>query len=297
MRGVGLAVLGIIVVVIGVLAASALFTVHQTQQGIVLQFGNPKQVIKEPGLHFKLPFIQNVEYLEARVLDFAPRAEEIITSDQKRVVMDSFLRYRISDPLKFYQTVGSEFGAQSRLDGVVISSLRLVVGSSNFSSILSEERENIMRTIRGEVNQQAQAFGIEIVDFRIRRTDLPDANAQSIYQRMQTEREREAKEFRAQGEEVSQRIRARADRERTVLLAESQKKSQILRGEGDALAIKIYADSFGQDPEFFAFYRSMEAYRKALGQDGTTMVLSPDSDFFSFFGDITGKPREAGGQR
>lgn len=297
MRGVGLAVVGIIVVVIGVLAASALFTVHQTQQGIVLQFGNPKRVIKEPGLHVKLPFIQNVEYLEARVLDFAPRAEEIITSDQKRVVMDSFLRYRISDPLKFYQTVGSEFGAQSRLDGVVISSLRLVVGSSNFSSILSEERENIMRTIRGEVNQQAQAFGIEIVDFRIRRTDLPDANAQSIYQRMQTEREREAKEFRAQGEEVSQRIRARADRERTVLLAESQKKSQILRGEGDALAIKIYADSFGQDPEFFAFYRSMEAYRKALGQDGTTMVLSPDSDFFSFFGDITGKPREAGGQR
>ena len=297
MRGVGLAVVGIIVVVIGVLAASALFTVHQTQQGIVLQFGNPKRVIKEPGLHFKLPFIQNVEYLEARVLDFAPRAEEIITSDQKRVVMDSFLRYRISDPLKFYQTVGSEFGAQSRLDGVVISSLRLVVGSSNFSSILSEERENIMRTIRGEVNQQAEAFGIEIVDFRIRRTDLPDANAQSIYQRMQTEREREAKEFRAQGEEVSQRIRARADRERTVLLAESQKKSQILRGEGDALAVKIYADSFGQDPEFFAFYRSMEAYRKALGQDGTTMVLSPDSDFFSFFGDITGKPREAGGQR
>ena len=297
MRGVGLAVIGIIVVVIGVLAASALFTVHQTQQGIVLQFGNPKRVIKEPGLHFKLPFIQNVEYLEARVLDFAPRAEEIITSDQKRVVMDSFLRYRINDPLKFYQTVGSEFGAQSRLDGVVISSLRLVVGSSNFSSILSEERESIMRTIRGEVNQQAEAFGIEIVDFRIRRTDLPDANAQSIYQRMQTEREREAKEFRAQGEEVSQRIRARADRERTVLLAESQKKSQILRGEGDALAIKIYADSFGQDPEFFAFYRSMEAYRKALGQDGTTMVLSPDSDFFSFFGDIAGKPRETGGQR
>ena len=297
MRGVGLAVIGIIVVVIGVLAASALFTVHQTQQGIVLQFGNPKRVIKEPGLHFKLPFIQNVEYLEARVLDFAPRAEEIITSDQKRVVMDSFLRYRINDPLKFYQTVGSEFGAQSRLDGVVISSLRLVVGSSNFSSILSEERESIMRTIRGEVNQQAEAFGIEIVDFRIRRTDLPDANAQSIYQRMQTEREREAKEFRAQGEEVSQRIRARADRERTVLLAESQKKSQILRGEGDALAIKIYADSFGQDPEFFAFYRSMEAYRKALGQDGTTMVLSPDSDFFSFFGDIAGKPREAGGRR
>ena len=297
MRGVGLAVIGIIVVVVGVLAASVLFTVHQTQQGIVLQFGNPKRVIKEPGLHFKLPFIQNVEYLEARVLDFAPRAEEIITSDQKRVVMDSFLRYRINDPLKFYQTVGSEFGAQSRLDGVVISSLRLVVGSSNFSSILSEERESIMLTIRGEVNQQAEAFGLEIVDFRIRRTDLPDANAQSIYQRMQTEREREAKEFRAQGEEVSQRIRARADRERTVLLAESQKKSQILRGEGDALAIKIYADSFGQDPEFFAFYRSMEAYRKALGKDGTTMVLSPDSDFFSFFGNIAGKPLEAGGRR
>ncbi len=279
----------ILLIVLAILAASALFTVHQTQQAIVMQFGNPKRVVQEPGLHVKAPFWQNVVYFDARVLDFAPQGEEIITSDQKRIVVDSFVRYRIDDPLKFFQSVGTETRVQSRLAGVVVSSLRRVVGNSNFSSILSEEREDIMANIQSEVNGAATEFGIEIVDFRIRRTDLPDANAQSIYQRMRTEREREAKEFRAQGAEVAQRIRARAERERTVLIAESQKTAQILRGEGDADAIRIYADSFGQDPDFFAFYRSMEAYRNALGKENTTLVLSPDSDFFDFFGDISGR--------
>jgi len=227
--------------------------------------------------------------LDARVLDFAPQGEEIITSDQKRIVVDSFVRYRIDNPLKFFQSVGTETRVQSRLAGVVVSSLRRVVGNNSFASILSDERDDIMSNIQNEVNAAATEFGIEIVDFRIRRTDLPDANAQSIYQRMRTEREREAKEFRAQGAEVAQRIRARAERERTVLIAESQKTAQIRRGEGDANAIRIYAESFGQDPDFFAFYRSMEAYRNALGKENTTLVLSPDSDFFNFFGDISGK--------
>ncbi len=279
----------ILLIVLAIVAASALFTVHQTQQAIVMQFGNPKSVVQEPGLHLKAPFWQNVVYFDARVLDFAPQGEEIITSDRKRMVVDSFVRYRIDDPLQFYQSVGTETRVQSRLAGVVVSSLRRVVGNNSFSSILSEERGDIMLSIQQAVNAEAKEFGIEIVDFRIRRTDLPDANAQSIYQRMRTEREREAKEFRAQGAELAQRIRARADRERTVLLAESKKTAQIRRGEGDADAIRIYAESFGQDPEFFAFYRSMEAYKNALGKDNTTLVLSPDSDFFDFFGNISGR--------
>ena len=279
----------ILLIVLAIVAASMLFTVHQTQQAIVMQFGDPKRVVKEPGLHMKAPFWQNVVYFDSRVLDFAPQAEEIITSDRKRMVVDSFVRYRIDDPLQFYQSVGTETRVQSRLAGVVVSSLRRVVGNNSFGSILSEERGDIMFSIQQAVNAEAKEFGIEIVDFRIRRTDLPDANAQSIYQRMRTEREREAKEFRAQGAELAQRIRARAERERTVLIAESKKTAQIRRGEGDADAIRIYAESFGQDPEFFAFYRSMEAYRNALGKENTTLVLSPDSDFFNFFANISGK--------
>ena len=278
-----------LLIVLAIIAASALFTVHQTQQAIVMQFGNPKRVVQEPGLHVKAPFWQNVVYFDARVLDFAPQGEEIITSDQKRIVVDSFVRYRIDDPLKFFQFGRHRDPRPERLAGVVVSSLRRVVGNNSFSSILSEERGDIMANIKNEVNLAATEFGIEIVDFRVRRTDLPDANAQSIYSACATEREpREAKEFRAQGAEVAQRIRARADRERTVLIAESKKTAQIRRGEGDADAIRIYAESFGQDVDFFAFYRSMEAYRNALGKENTTLVLSPDSDFFDFFGDISG---------
>jgi membrane protease subunit HflC len=278
-----LIVVGIVIIALGIVAVSAAFIVRQTEQAIVLRFGDPKQVIQEPGLHFKIPFVDDVTYFDARILDYAPPQEEIIAADQKRLVVDSFARYRIANPLEFYKSVGTEISARARLAGIMSASLRRVVGSETLASVLSEERQDIIDRIRTDVNEAAIKFGIDVVDVRIRRADLPVENANAIYQRMQTEREREAKEFRAQGEEISLRIRARADRERTVLIAESQRQSQVLRGEGDSEAIRIYADAFGQDPEFYAFYRSMEAYRNALKADGTTMILSPDSDFFSYF--------------
>jgi membrane protease subunit HflC len=290
MNPIRLIVAGVVLLVVAFVVTSAAFIVHQTEQAIVLRFGNPKQVIQEPGLSFKVPFVDDVTYFDARILDYAPPQEEIIAADQKRLVVDSFARYRIADPLEFYKSVGTELSARARLAGIMSASLRRVVGNETLTSVLSEERNDIMERIRTDVNEAASKFGIEVVDVRIRRADLPQANANAIYQRMQTEREREAKEFRAQGEEVSLRIRARADRERTVLIAESQRQSQVLRGEGDSEAIRIYAEAFGKDPEFFAFYRSMEAYRKALANDGTTMVLSPNSDFFSYFGQSAGNP-------
>lgn len=285
-----LIVVGVLIIIAGFVINSAAFIVRQTEQAIVLRFGDPKQVIQEPGLHFKVPFVDDVTYFDSRILDYAPPQEEIIAADQKRLVVDSFARYRIADPLEFYKTVTTELSARARLAGIMSASLRRVVGNETLASVLSEERVDIIERIRMDVNEAAAKFGIEIVDVRIRRADLPQANAEAIYQRMQTERDREAKEFRAQGAEVAQRIRARAERERTVLIAESQRQSQVLRGEGDAEAIRVYADAFGKDPEFFSFYRSMEAYRKALKPDGTTMVLSPDSDFFKFFRDQTGAP-------
>lgn len=285
-----LIVTGVLVIIAGIVVSSAAFIVHQTEQAIVLRFGDPKQVIQEPGLHFKVPFVDDVTYFDSRILDYAPPQEEIIAADQKRLVVDSFARYRIADPLEFYKTVTTELSARARLAGIMSASLRRVVGNETLASVLSEERVDIIERIRTDVNEAAAKFGIDVVDVRIRRADLPQANAEAIYQRMQTERDREAKEFRAQGAEVAQRIRARAERERTVLIAESQRQSQVLRGEGDAEAIRVYADAFGKDPEFFSFYRSMEAYRKALKPDGTTMVLSPDSDFFKFFRDQTGAP-------
>lgn len=285
-----LIVAGILVIVLGILVSSAAFIVRQTEQAIVLQFGDPKRVIQQPGLHFKLPFVQNVAYFDNRILDYAPPQEEIIAADQKRLVVDSFIRYRISDPLEFYKAVGSEAAARARLAGIVSASLRRTVGNAPLTAVLSSERAELMQNIRRDTNEAAEKLGLNVVDFRIRRADLPQANAEAIYQRMQSEREREAKEFRAQGAEVAQRIRARAERERTVLIAQSQRQSQALRGQGDAEAINIYADAFGKDPEFFAFYRSMEAYKKALKADGTTMVLSPTSDFFQYFNNESGRP-------
>jgi membrane protease subunit HflC len=283
-----LIVIGAIVIALGIVVTSAAFIVHQTEQAIVLQFGDPKRVVQTPGLHFKLPFIQNVTYFDNRILDFAPPQEEIIAADQKRLVVDSFVRYRIADPLEFYKAVGSELAARGRLAGIISAALRRAVGNTTLSSVLSNERNAIMQTIRADTNEAAVRLGLDVVDFRIRRADLPQANAEAIYQRMQSEREREAREFRAQGAEIAQRIRARAERERTVLLAESQRQSQVLRGEGDANAIRIYAEAFGRDMEFFSFYRSMEAYRQALRADSTTLVLSPDSDFFSYFHNSAG---------
>ena len=282
-----LTILGIAIIVLGIVAFSALFTVHQTKQVLVLQFGEPKRVIQEPGLQFKLPFIQNVVEYERRVLEFDPPAEQVILSDQKRLVADAYVRYRISDPLKFFQTVQSEGVARSRLSSVVNSSLRRTLGNVTLLQVLSDEREQIMSNIQTDVNVAAQRLGLEIVDVRLRRADLPQEAAQAIYARMRSEREREAREARAQGFEKAQQIRAAADREKTVLLAEAQRTAESTRGDGDREATLIWADGFGRDAEFFRFYRSMQAYREALKGDDTTMVLSPDSDFFRFFGNIS----------
>ncbi len=284
-----LTALAIAAVIIGIAGFNSLYTVHQVQQVLLLQFGEPVGVVREPGLKFKIPFVQDVTYIDKRILDLDAPPEEVIASDQKRLVVDAFARFKITDPLKFYQTVGNEAVARSRMGSLINSNLRQVLGSEAFSTVLSGKRDALMKRIRDLVNEEAKDFGIFIVDVKIKRADLPQANSQAIYRRMQTERLREAAEFRAQGAETAQRIRSRADREKTVLIAEAQKQSEILRGEGDGKAVKIFADAFGKDKDFFAFYRSMQAYGKALGTDDTTMVLSPDSEFFRFFGSIGGK--------
>ena len=289
-----LAILGVIVLIAGTILFSALFTVHQIQQALVLQFGEPKRVIREPGLHVKIPFVQNLIFLDKRMLSYDGAGDEVIASDRKRLVIDSFLRYRITDPLRFYQTVGNEAVARQRLNALLTSSLRQVIGTVPLQSVLSGERSDLMAQIAQRVDAESQGLGITIADVRIKRADLPEANNQAIYARMKTEREREAREFRAQGAEISQRIRSRADREKTVLLAEAKKEAQILRGEGDGKAVRIFADAFGTDIEFFTFYRSMQAYRESLGGEDTTMVLSPDSDFFRYFGSILGEGGRAG---
>jgi len=279
---------GVLVVALGVIALSSVYTVHQTQQVLILQFGDPRRVVTEAGLHFKYPFVENIERLDRRILGFDALPEEIIALDQKRLVVDAFLRYRISDPLQFYKAVRDQRIAEERLRTLLSSNLRRVLGSVPLENLLTGERAALMSEILILVNEQAEELGIVAVDVRIKRADLPDANNQAIYGRMNSEREREAREFRAQGAEISQRIRARADRERTVLLAEADKQGQILRGEGDGRRNRIFADAFGADPEFFAFYRSMEAYKVALGSGDTTMVLSPDSEFFRYFGALDG---------
>ena len=276
--------LGALAVVLLVVAMSALFTVHQTQQALVLQFGEPKRVVTDPGLHVKLPFIQNAVYIDRRVLDFDAESNEVILGDQKRLVVDSFARYRIVDPLRFYQTVGTELVLRDRINTVLDASLRKVLGEVPLFTVLSADRGELMNRIRQAANQEVQQFGIDVVDVRIKRADLPAENSQAIYRRMQTEREREARELRAQGAELGARIRARADRERRVIIAEAQKQSQITRGEGDADAVRIFGEAFGRDVDFFTFYRSMQAYREALNDDNTSVVLSPSSEFFRFFG-------------
>ncbi len=272
---------------------SALFTVNQTQQALVLQLGEPKRTIQEPGLAFKMPFIQDVIYYEKRVLSLIPQdAEEVILSDQKRLQVDAYARYRIEDPLLFFQTVRNEFGARARLESIIDSSVRRVLGRETLASILTGERETINGSIRDEVNSSVKSLGIEIIDVRLRRADYPQATSQNIFNRMKSEREREAKEFRATGEEEAQKIRADAEKTRTVIVAEASRQAQELRGQGDSEAIRIYAESFGRDPEFFAFYRSMQAYRKSIGESGTSMVLSPNSSFFRYFNDKNGRDAE-----
>ncbi len=270
---------------------SSLFTVNQTQQALVLQFGEPKRIIQDPGLSFKLPFIQDAVFYERRVLSLIPQdAEEVILADQKRIQVDAYARYKIRDPLLFFQTVRNELGARARLESIIDSSVRRVLGRETLASILTGKRENINGSIRDEVNASVESLGIEIIDVRLRRADYPESTSQNIFNRMKSEREREAKEFRATGEEEAQKIRADAEKTRTVIVAEAKREAQDVRGQGDSNAIRIYADSFGQDPEFFSFYRSMEAYRKSIGESGTSMVLSPNSSFFRFFKDKSGTP-------
>jgi membrane protease subunit HflC len=270
-------------VVAVILVLGSVFTVHQSQQALVLQFGNAVRVIEEPGLHFKVPFIQSVQYFEKRVLEFDAPSVELVLGDQKRLVVDTFTRYRISNPLRFRQSVGSELAFRGRLEPIVFSSLRGVLGGVSLFQVLSTDRGSLMARLRDEANRALNQFGVELVDVRIKRADLPTENSQAIFRRMQTERDREAKELRAQGAEIGQRIRARADRERRVIIAEAQKTAEITRGQGDAEAIGISAEAYGQNVDFFDFSRSMQAYRTALGDGATSLVLSPQSEFFRYF--------------
>ena len=283
-----LAIIGVIVVAIGVIASSSLFIVEQTQQAIVLRLGKPQKTIQDPGLNVKIPFIEEVVFYEKRVLDLDPPTERVILADQKRLDVDSYARFRIIDPLLFYQTTRQISGVPSKLSPIINSSLRRVLGNQTLLNILSTKRAEIMVNIQKAVNDPVKRFGMEIVEVRVRRADYPDETRANIENRMKSEREREAKEFRAEGFEQAEGIRADADKQKVVILAEAQKEAETLRGSGDSLAIQIYADAFGQDPEFFSFYRSMQAYRKSIASSETTMVLSPNSDFFRYFRDING---------
>ncbi len=279
----------IILPIIGVLALTAFFSifiVKEVNQAIVLQFGDPKRIILKPGLNFKLPFIQNVVFLDKRILNLDAPPEEVIASDQKRLIVDAFARFQIVDPLKFYISVGNERVARSRLSTIINSRIRSVLGTQRLQTLLSEDRNKQMALIQDGVNKEAENFGIKIVDVRIKRADLPQANSDAIYRRMQTEREREAKEFRAKGAEMAVTITSTADKEVTVILAEAEKKSEIMKGEGDGQRNKIFADAFGKDAEFFAFYRAMQAYERALIGGETSLIMSPDSEFFKFFGNV-----------
>jgi len=273
-----------IIIALGVLAYLSFFTVKEINQAIVLQFGDPKRVIAEPGLQVKIPFIQNVVFLDRRILSLDPAPEEVIASDQKRLIVDAYARFKIVDPLKFYISVGNEMVARSRLATIINSRLRSVLGKHSLATLLSEDRTRQMAVIQDGVNAEAEKFGITIIDIRIKRADLPQANSEAIYKRMQTEREREAKQFRARGAEMAVTITSTADKEVTVLLANAKKQSEIMKGEGDGQRNKIFAEAFGKDPEFFSFYRAMQAYETALIGGDTSLILSPDSDFFKFFG-------------
>jgi len=280
-------------VVVAIVGFSSAFTVHQSSQALVLQFGEAKRVVKVPGLHFKIPLIQDTIFYDNRIMELDPRPDELILADQKRLVVDTMSRFRIEDPRKFYTSVQTEDNARRQLTNIIISKTREVLGSFQLSDLLSDNskdtvaistvRQAVMEQIRDTVDEETAKLGINIIDVRIRRADLPIETTNAILARMIAEREREAKEFRAQGEEQALKIRAAADRERTILIAEAEKDAQILRGQGEGEAYKIYADSFGKDTEFFSFYRSLEAYKKTLKDTDTTFILSPESEFFKFF--------------
>ena len=282
-----------LIIVALIVAYGALFTVYQTRQALVVRLGQPVRVVTEPGLHSKIPLIDSVINIDKRILDLENPAQEVIASDQKRLVVDAFARYSIKDPLKFYQTVGTVDGANLQLSILLNSALRRVLGEATLTEVVRDQRETLMTRVREQLDNEAQAYGISVVDVRIRRADLPEQNSQAVYQRMQTERQQEAAQIRAQGTQRAQEIRAKADRDVTVLLAEAQSKGEQTRGEGDAERNRIFAEAYGRDPDFFSFYRSMQAYEAGLRSNDTRMLLKPDSEFFRYFVDPSGK-REGG---
>ena len=283
-----LAVFGLIIVVAGVTVYGALFTVHQTQQALILQLGNPIRTVPEPGLHFKLPFIQNVEFYDRRILDLDPPAQEVILLDQKRINVDAFARYKIADPLEFRKRAVTNQNFRQVFGNRLNAAIRAEIGKILLGDMLTEKRAQVMDFISRQMKAQAAEFGTEVIDVRIGRTDLPEATAQAVYNRMRSDRVAHAAKLRAEGEEQKLKILAIADKDRTIIIAEAQRQSEILRGQGEGERNRILGEAFGQDPEFFDFYRSMEAYGEALGE-GTTMVLNPDSEFFRFFGTVKKK--------
>jgi membrane protease subunit HflC len=274
-------------------AYSTLFTVYQTRQALVVRLGEPIREITKPGLNFKYPLVDTVIHIDKRILDIESPAQEVIASDYKRLVVDAFARYKITKPLLFYQTVGSVEGGNARLLTLLNSSLRRVLGEVTLMQVVRDQREELMAKVRSQVEAEAQALGITVVDVRIRRADLPEQNSLAIYQRMQTERQQEAAQFRAEGSRRSQEIKAKADRDVTVLVAEATSTAERVRGEGDAERNRIFAEAYTRDAEFFSFYRAMQAYEQGLQKGDTRLLLRPDTDFFRFFADPNGKPRGA----
>jgi membrane protease subunit HflC len=290
-------VAGIVILVLLFFAAivgySSIFTVSQTEQALVVRLGRPVDVVSEPGLNFKAPFIDTVISIDKRILDLENPSQEVIASDQKRLVVDAFARYRIKNPLRFYQSIGSIQAANIQLTTLLNASLRRVLGEVTFINVVRDERENLMTRIRDQLDREADQYGIQVVDVRIRRADLPEQNSLAVYKRMQTEREREAQEFRAQGGQKAQEIRSKADREATVIIADANSTAEQTRGVGDAERNRLFAEAYGKDPEFFAFYRSMAAYETGLRSNDTRFLLRPDSEFFRFFANPSGHPPTA----
>ncbi|QPF83217.1 protease modulator HflC [Bradyrhizobium genosp. L] len=283
----------IVLFVLAIIAYSSVFTVQQTEQALVVRFGKPVDVVTEPGLNFKVPFTDSVISIDKRILDLENPSQEIIASDQKRLVVDAFARYRIKDALRFYTSVGSIQAANLQLTTLLNASLRRVLGEVNFIAVVRDEREKLMARIRDQLDKEADGYGIQVVDVRIRRADLPEQNSVAVYKRMQTEREREAQEFRSQGAQKGQEIRSKADREATVIVAEANSTAEQTRGAGDAERNRLFAEAYSQDKDFFTFYRSMAAYENGLKSSDTRFLLRPDSDFFRYFGSASGKPPEA----
>jgi membrane protease subunit HflC len=288
---------GILLLVVLGVAFGGVFTVYQTQQALVVRLGEPVRIITEPGLQFKWPFVENVIYINKRILDLENPAQEVFASDQRRLMIDAFARYRIRDPLLFYQRVSTIDGANIRLSSLLNAALRRVLGEATLIHVVRDDRAALMARVRDQLDREARDLGIEVVDVRIRRADLPEQNSQAVYQRMQTERQRQAASTRGEGSQKSQEIRAKADRDVTVLVAEAQSKAEQTRGEGDATRNRIFAEAFGKDPDFFAFYRSMQAYEAGLRASDTRLVLRPDSDFFKYFGNPMGKGTERAAEK